>query len=784
MINNRFIICIYGIVQGIGYRPFIYKTAVKYGIMGNVLNFGGAVRIDCCGSKENMKCFLTEIIKRPPDLARIEKVTCSRVQENKFAYGIKSNPNFFIKDSTVNKEQVSFLSPDIATCSKCREEILNISDRRYRYAFANCTECGPRYTIIKQLPYDRQSTTMQEFAMCDDCREEYESPGSRRFHAQPNCCEECGPTLSLLDNIGETVVCEDTIVEVVKLLKKGRIVAIKGIGGFHLVCDAKNSQVVKLLRKRKHREAKPFAIMAASLLIVKRICEVSNQEQAMLVSNKRPIVLLDKKDCALVSEEVAPGQKKLGMMLPYTPLHYMLFDNELDLIVMTSANNSGMPIIYQNETALSELSNIADYYLLHNREIHIPIDDSVVKAFYNSQMVVRRARGYIPFAMKIDTLREIMAMGAEQKSTVAVSKNGYVYLSQYLGDMEHLGGYNYMHLILEHYRKLLGVKEEIIVHDMHPGYISTKLAKTCNVKKIAIQHHHAHMVSCMAEHDINEPVIGIIFDGTGYGLDGAVWGGEFLVGGRSSFIRAGHLEYVTIQGGDQAVNEPWRCALSYLHSIGVNAPDYITGINKEDIQMVTQALDRRINCFQSSSMGRLFDAVAALAGVCNVISYDGQAAIELENRIDIAMNNEKNIRCAEKDRYLWDIEKRKEEYLISYKKIIEGILRDIERQESIATVAMRFHNTVAEASCALAVRLREVYRINRVVMSGGVFANHYLLTKLTRLLTQHGFSVFYNEQIPINDSGIAFGQMYAASEVLKEEGVNYVSCHTGSDYGN
>ena len=770
--SMRYKIKIYGIVQGVGFRPFVYKKAKDYKIHGWTQNVGGAVVIDCTGTRDNIKHFILGILKDPPSLAKIEKVQCT-FMKNQLPFDEQVNKdNFIIKESTIDKNQIKFVSPDVSICSKCLEDIQREGTYHYKYAFTNCTECGPRYSIIKALPYDREATTMQAFTMCKDCQIEYDNPLSRRFHAQPNCCEKCGPKLSLIDREGREIDCEDAIKETIKLLEGGNIVAIKGLGGFHLVCDGRNEQAIKLLRSRKHRPDKPLALMAKNMDIIKAICYVSEKEEEVLISNKKPIVILKKKANCCVPEIIAPTQNKLGLMLPYTPLHYLLFNEKLNLLVMTSGNLSGNAIEYRNEEAVKHLSEIVDYFLMNNREIYIPIEDSVVKVIDEAESVIRRARGYSPYAVKVESKMQILALGGEQKSTICVSKNGYSYLSQYLGDLEKFSCYENFKAVLKHFTDMFDIDAQLLVHDTHPTYLSTKYAKMQEVRSLKVQHHHAHMVSCMAEHSIFEPVIGVVFDGTGFGLDGAVWGGEFFIGTRDSFIRAGQLEYVKIQGGHGAIKEPWRCASSYLQALGYDSLEIIQGIERERIQVVKQALNSGLNCFLSSSIGRLFDAVAALMGIRNYITYDGQAAIELENVIKEEIE----------ESYPWSIKERDGVFQIHYKEIIEGVLKDVQRKELVSKISVKFHNSLGAATCALVCTLGEKENINKVVLSGGVFENQYLLKKIYNDLIKRGFKVFYNKQIPINDGGLSFGQLHVASAIMEKEGEKHVSCHTSSDY--
>lgn len=748
---------IYGIVQGVGFRPFVYKKAMEYEISGSVENIGGAVLINCSGERNNLRLFILDVVTNPPSLSRIEKVQCRYVKEDSNYENNTSIERFIIKQSSNETNHIKFVSPDVAVCDKCLEDIKKIDTDRYKYAFTNCTECGPRYSIIEAIPYDRHLTTMNKFVMCSNCQEEYDNSLSRRFHAQPNCCEKCGPKLFLTDDNRSIVKCKKPVEEAVKLLKQGKILAIKGLGGFHLVCDGENEKAIELLRSRKRRIHKPLALMAKDIEAVREICELSDKEQQVLQSNKRPIVLLKKRMPCIVPEVVAPRQNKLGIMLPYTPLHYMLFDERLKLLVMTSGNISGRRIEYRNEEALTHLSEVADYFLLHDREIYVPLDDSVVKVIYGEEAICRRARGYVPYTFKIETDREIIALGSEQKSSICASINGYAYLSQYLGDLEDLSCFENFKSVIKHFRSLFDINPALLIHDMHPGYINTIYAKDQGIGRIEVQHHHAHMVSCMAEHSICDTVIGVIFDGTGYGLDGAVWGGEFFIGNRSSFKRAGHLEYVKIQGGEKSIKEPWRLATSYLRALAYEPSHVLKTVEKEKIKAVSQALSLGLNCFLSSSIGRLFDAVAALCGIRNTITYDGQAAVELENAIEEETE----------ESYRWSIDEKEGVFKLQYKDIVEGILVDLQNNERVSKISAKFHNSLVEASCDLVCRLREREGINKVVLSGGVFENQYLIKNMYKILQNKGFHVFFNKQIPINDGGISFGQLYAASAMIR-----------------
>lgn len=750
--KRRYSIRLSGIVQGVGFRPYIFQKASKYHICGWVNNTGAAVLIDAEGDSVALKRFAEDIIRRPPVLALVEKI---EIRKQKYV-GYK---DFEIRQSDPESTNMKLVSPDIGVCGKCMREVCDPHSRRYRYAFTNCTECGPRYSIIRALPYDRCSTTMKDFSQCRQCENEYQDPESRRFHTQPNCCSDCGPLLSLNDEQGGRIDCTDPIKRTVELIKEGKIVAIKGIGGFHLCCDAMNEEAINKLRMRKNRPHKPLAVMAANIEIALKHCELSLQEQAILISPKRPIVLLRKKGTQGLSENIAPGHSRLGVMLPYSPLHHLLFENGLEILIMTSGNRSGEPIQYENKTAVRQLCEIADYFLLHNRDIHNPVDDSVVKVVAGREMVSRRARGYIPYALNLGVEEhEILALGAEQKSTVCISQYGYVYMSQYLGDLKDMLSYEYYKQVIKNLIYLFQFNPKVYVHDLHPQYLSTWYAQKQQSKTIAVQHHHAHMVSCMVEQKLFERVIGIVFDGTGFGEDGSIWGGEFFVGDRRHSLRVGHIKQVLLQGGDNAVKEPWRTAVCYLHSMGIEAHHYLSSVSRLDIEVIQRALTANFNCHLSSSMGRLFDCAAALIGVRERITYDAQAAIELENLIDSSIDTG----------YCYSIDQSGDTFQLDYENIITGILEDRKNNVMPSVISARFHNTISNAAADMVLRVRNKYGINSVVLSGGVFENGYLLETMLRKLKTAGFHVFFNEQIPINDSGISIGQLVIANEMLGE----------------
>ncbi|WP_242981760.1 carbamoyltransferase HypF [Alkalibaculum bacchi] len=742
--KRRYVLEIQGLVQGIGYRPYVYKQGIKFRINGWVSNRGSALVADIEGECADIKTFLKKIIKEPPKLAYIQKV---KVIPKK----IKGYEEFKIIKSSSGENEVKFIAHDVATCAECLSDILNPSSPRYGYAFTNCTSCGPRYSIVKELPYDRINTTMKSFEMCPDCEREYNDPNNRRFHAQPNCCPKCGPSLRLVDSKGKDLLSDNPIKDCVCFINKGKIAAIKGLGGFHLACQAENIEAIELLRKRKNRPHKPFAIMVKDIEMAKKLAHMTKEEEQVLLSNKRPILLLNKREPSLLPENIAPNTKKIGIMLPYTPLHCLLFKEGISSLVMTSGNISGGPIQYENDKAINSLRNIADLFLIHNRRINIPVEDSVVKVMDHKEMIIRGARSYTPYIINMKINHEILAAGAEQKNTFCLSKNGYGYMSQYLGDLKELNAYSTYEKAINNLERILEFTPDMVAFDLQ-SQIHSKYPWT---KKVYIQHHHAHMVSCMVEHKLFGPVIGVIFDGTGLGTDESIWGGEFFVGTRDYFERVGHLKYITIQGGEQAIREPWRVALSYLHCINYDKNQVLKGIDEEAINLVTQALERQVNCFKTSSMGRFFDGVSSLLNIRHHITYDAQGAIELQNILDASI----------KEGYEYSIIEKDNTYQMDYESILLGILKDIEEKVPNSVISAKFHNAITNATVELVCKISKEYRIKQVVLSGGVFQNDYLLLDCLRKLKECGFVVYYNQQIPINDSGISVGQLAIADAV-------------------
>jgi hydrogenase maturation protein HypF len=746
----RYIIHIYGIVQGVGFRPFVYNSAGELKLGGYVRNVGASVLIDVEGDASEVRSFINKVVKSPPPLAEIEKISIRKLE-------IEGYKSFEIMKSSVESEESRFVPKDIAICKNCKQDILDSGSRWYGYEFTNCTDCGPRYSIIKELPYDRCNTSMSSFEMCKSCKEEYENPNSRRFHAQPVCCPECGPQLKLFDCQGKEIAGGNAMHEASRLLKEGNILAVKGVGGFHLMCDAENQIAVANLRRLKRRPHQPFAVMAASLNWVEHQCLMSDIEKQLITSSRSPIVILKKKLTSNLPEVVAPDTDKLGMMLPYTPMHILLFAEGLKYLIATSGNVSGMPIEYQNTKAASDLKNVADFFLLHNREINIPLDDSVTKIFKEREILSRVGRGYAPIAINIGAHQQLIALGAEQKSNLCLSRNGYAHISQYLGDIKNPDAYENYKKVLNNLVQLLRMKPQAYVHDLHPYYLSTQYALEQQEQKLAIQHHFAHMAGCMAEHKLNKPVVGVIYDGTGLGEDGKVWGGEIFVGNRKAYTRVAHLKYCSIQGGDKAIEEPWRSAVSYLHEIGERPLEDFVGIDHSTCLTVEAAVRAGLNCYESSSMGRLFDCVSALLGLCSKITYDAQAAILLERIAD------KQIQYG----YEYEIYKDKDCLLIDYQQIIKSILLDMRKCKKAPEISSKFHNTIVSATADVVVEIGRTYGTREVVLSGGCFENLLLLGGLVRKLEDKAFKVYFNEKLPCNDGGLSFGQLAAADQILR-----------------
>ena len=739
-------IAITGIVQGIGFRPFIYNLAKKHSISGWVLNNEEGVFIDAESDDGNLHQFIQDIPTLAPPLARIESFQVKHLEPLGY-------DTFEIRKSEETQEKFVLISPDVATCDQCLSELFSLENFRYQYPFTNCTLCGPRFTIIKDIPYDRHKTTMASFIMCPVCQKEYEDPSDRRFHAQPNACAACGPSLRLEDKNGKEI-SGGPIDETLNLLAMGRIVAIKGIGGFHLAGDAKNQDAVSSLRSRKFREDKPFAVMCQNIDEVKEHCEINEEEEKLLLSVERPIVILKRRQDSTIAHAVAPYQDTLGVMLPYSPLHHLLLNGPLKTLVVTSGNVSDEPISYKNEEAFNRLSSIADYFLFHNREIHMRCDDSVTRIIERKPYILRRSRGYVPFPIKLSfPLEMILACGGELKNTYCLTRGQYAFMSHHIGDLENLETLTSFEEGIAHFKRLFYIKPKAVAYDLHPDYLSTQYALSIpDIPKVGVQHHHAHIVSAMAENGIEGDVIGVALDGTGFGLDGTIWGGEFIKANLRDFNRLAHLKNVPMPGGTMAIKEPWRMAMVYLsEAFGDEAIklriDLIKRIDFQKWDILKRAIEKKINTPWTSSMGRLFDAISCLLSIRDEVHYEGQAAIELEMIAEPGLDGE----------YRFLLKKDKPT-VIDTIEIIRGVVYDLLEGISPSRISEKFHRTIARMIIDTCESLRLEEGLNRVVLSGGVFQNMTLLSLVTRGLKRSGFEVYTHHAVPPNDGGISLGQ--------------------------
>jgi len=738
-----------GIVQGVGFRPFIYRLAKRYGLAGWVLNDPAGVTIEIEGTKEAAESFEEALHSDKPPLAVINSVEA----ESTDAIG---DTSFVIRESCRGAESTAFISPDVATCPDCLRELLDPQDRRYRYPFINCTNCGPRYTIIRDLPYDRPFTTMAKFEMCPECQSEYDDPTDRRFHAQPNACWKCGPSLVLLDENCSKVECSDPMEETILQLKAGKIVAIKGIGGFHLAVDATNDAAVHRLREKKHREEKPFAIMFPDAETTRESCRIDKSEQLILESPERPIVLLPKRQGNPISPAVAPRSKFFGIILPYTPIHHIVMREQFTALVMTSGNITDEPIVSNDLEVRERLVGVADYILTHDRDIHIRCDDSIVRVLRGKEVITRRARGFVPRHLPIEKANEnILAVGAELKSSICLTKGESAFFSQHIGDLKDAKTLSVFEEIIRHLCDVLEIEPTVIAHDLHPDYLSTQYARSreSDIELVGVQHHHAHIAGCMAEHRLKGPVIGLSFDGTGYGPDGTVWGGEFLMANYRDYQRVGHLRTVPMPGGDAAIKEPDRMALAYLietfgHDLTGVPQQFLDIFDPDRLSVLQSMIEKKINCPLTSSMGRLFDAVSALTGICTRATFEGQPAMELEGVAGTSPGG-----------YEFELDANN---VADWRGIIRGVARDVAAGIFPDVISAKFHNTIAELIVAVCERLREETSIDTVALSGGVFQNARLLRRAGALLKADGFHVYFSQRVPTNDGGLALGQAMVA----------------------
>jgi hydrogenase maturation protein HypF len=757
---KRVQILVRGIVQGVGFRPYIYSLAIQHSLKGQVLNNNQGVLIDVEGEAQTVEQFITKIKISPPPLSLIESIECyNNLAPADFR-------DFRIVESAVSGEKLVPISADIATCADCLRELYSPQDRRFRYPFINCTNCGPRFTIIEGIPYDRTQTTMRDFLMCSACRAEYENPLDRRFHAEPTACSACGPRMFLTDVQGREIAVdqngEDAISRARHELISGAIIAVKGLGGFHLACDALNAEAVGQLRSRKYREDKPFALMADSVEIIRTYCYVSEVEEELLQSARRPIVLLERKPDSTIPYAIAPGVNSLGFMLPYTPLHYLLLENLGRPLVMTSGNISDEPICFEDKEVYERLSNIADFFLLHNRRIHMRTDDSVTRVQGEREIILRRSRGYAPAPIKTGFrfAQQILACGAELKNTFCLTCDNYAFVSHHIGDLENLETLRSFTEGIEHFKRLFDLHPEVAAYDLHPEYLSTKYALSLDdlTTRVGVQHHHAHIASCMADNRIEGEVIGVAMDGLGFGEDGRFWGGEFFVADFSDAERVAHLDYIPMPGGTKAIREPWRMAAIYLHRamgsdfLNLNLP-FVNRMDRRAWATLRQMAASGTNSPLTSSMGRLFDAVSSLLGLRQMIHYEGQAAIEMETIADRKVTNN----------YLFEVVAGG---IIKAEAVIQRTVEDLLNNISISEISAKFHLAVAHLIVTIARNIRNERHLNRVVLSGGVFQNMLLLERTYRMLTAESFEVFTHSRIPTNDGGISLGQAAVANARL------------------
>jgi hydrogenase maturation protein HypF len=743
-----------GIVQGVGFRPFVYRLAGELGLAGWVRNSSAGVAIELEGPGDKIDSFVRRLVAEKPVHAEIKNHRVAWLEPAGYA-------GFTVCESDPAGEKTAQVLPDIAVCPDCLREMNDPADRRFRYPFTNCTNCGPRYSIIEALPYDRANTTMKIFPMCPDCHREYEDPANRRFHAQPNACPVCGPHLELWDKAGATIAEKDeALIQAAAAVREGKILALKGLGGFQLLVDAGNDDAVRQLRRRKAREEKPFAVMVPNLKSARRLCALTGMEEQVLASSEAPIVLVGRKSSDIVAASVAPSNPYLGIMLPYTPLHHLLLAELNAPIVATSGNRSDEPICIDQREALARLGDIADLFLVHDRPIVRQVDDSVVRVVLDNIQVVRNARGYAPSPLgQPRPHRPVLAVGAHLKNSIAVGGNGFAFLSQHIGDLETSRAYDGMIRTADSLARIYDFRPEVVACDLHPDYLSTRYARSLDLPVVSVQHHYAHILACMADNELDSPVLGVSWDGTGYGPDGTVWGGEFLRVDKTEFVRVGHLRTFKLPGGEKAIIEPCRSALGLLYEIYGDSLSALTDIHprreidENQAAVIMTMLQRNLNSPVTSSAGRLFDAVASLIGLRHYNRFEGQAAMMLEWAID---------RTALDETYPFRIIDRARPSCFDWEETIRAIMADIDRAVPVGTIAGRFHNTLAEVIVSMAERGGE----RNIALTGGCFQNRYLLERTVIRLRQAGFVPYWHRRIPTNDGGIAAGQLAAAAREL------------------
>ena len=773
-LQRREVVNVRGVVQGVGFRPFVYRLAAEEGLAGFIGNDTGGVTIEIEGPSRKVENFRRRLQAEAPPLSRIDSVVAHSIPR-------KQEKDFRIVLSDASGQVSTGIPADAATCADCLREMLDPKDRRYRYPFLNCTNCGPRFTITRRIPYDRPQTSMARFKMCAECQGEYDDPANRRFHAQPNACPVCGPRVWTVAPDGAEVPTDDPVTAAIDRLMAGEIMAIKGIGGFHLAVDATNEFAVMRLRDRKHRYGKPLAVMARDLEAARELCVMTPREEELLLTSARPIVLAPKRTGCGIAPSVAPGIPWLGVFLPYAPLQHLLFaDSRVRALVMTSANLSEEPIAIDNGEALARLGAIADAFLMHDREILQRCDDSVMALVDGAPQLIRRARGFVPLAVPLPfESPPLLAVGGHLKNALTLARGGFAYQSQHLGDLENLTGLEFFRESLSHLMHTFEIEPETVVHDLHPGYLSTAWAKEWagerSLRLIAVQHHHAHVAGCMAEHGIEGPVIGLSLDGTGYGSDGRIWGGEVLVCRRESFERFAHLDYVPMPGGEAAIREPWRMALGELHKAGfqIDSEEALAavGVKQKDARVIGRMIERGLNTPLTSSCGRLFDAIAAVVMGRGAVDYEAQAAIELEG---LAVDEPDDVESGYPFDWIASDWNKREPGHISVGPLWHELIEDLRSGVAKPHIAARFHAGVAAAFTRAAVEARGVTGVGQVTLSGGCMHNRRLVRLVRAGLEAQGFEVFQHVQVSPGDGGLSYGQAVVAAAIIGNESADRV----------
>ncbi|MBM3436139.1 MAG: carbamoyltransferase HypF, partial [Bacteroidetes bacterium] len=744
-----------GLVQGVGFRPFIYRLAHHFGLKGWVENRNDGVVVLTEGDFNAIESFIAAIRKEAPPASQISHISKKNTDWQGFT-------EFSIVKSKDSSDQVTDISPDIAVCNECMGD-LKLQPNRLNYPFINCTNCGPRFSIISDLPYDRVKTTMAPFIICETCRREYEDVADRRFHAQPVACEVCGPKYQLISGDKSMDSFEEILKVTCNLLETGKIIAIKGIGGFQIACDAQNEETVNRLRAKKIREGKPFAVMFRNIDSLEDFVYLGREDKKSLLSWRRPIVITFAKK--MLASGVSVGFNTIGAMLPYMPFHHLLFEKlKLPAIVLTSGNISDEPIVIENNEAIRKLTRIADAVLVYNRDIYNRTDDSVVFTVNERERVIRRSRGYSPEPVNLNFSADgIFAAGAELVNCFAIGKGNQAILSQHIGDLKNLETLEFYTESYERFKKLFRMNPRLVVHDKHPDYLSTKFAKDLNLPTLEVQHHHAHVASCMAEFSLDERVIGVSLDGTGYGIDGNIWGGEFFTCDLSEFERVTHFEYIPLPGGDSVTKEPWRTAVSYLYKIfgknflNLNIP-FVQSLDQKKTELLLQAIDRKINCPLSSSAGRLFDAIAAITNICTVTNFHAEAPMRLENSASGTTKTGYPFAYGES---------------VSFQPAIREIVQDLIEGVPVPLISAKFHNTINNVIFAVVSQIRKNTGLNKIVLSGGTFQNRYILSRIEVILQKEGFEIYTQSRIPGNGGGIALGQLAIASKIRELGGIDF-----------